>query len=216
MALLGDVCVRVGVERVIWGPCLGSVRVLESDLHQAMKRAAVLYLADGCYCRREYTPKGRGSVGLRVDIQFTRKMRDYMVECETRPSLGRLIKKGERRNRLRGRTIYILTVPEDQWGSVEWRRLRGYFDKVLAYDAEEDSFTFAQDLRTLGPLRDAALDVLMPVILSRRAKSTYHWLRIRKNLLKWNARALIQCTACKLGIETRWIFCPRYNCPDTQ
>ena len=205
-------CEQHPVETVIRGLCVDPVKVLESDLHQAMKRAAVRDLVGGCWQKTEYTYKGRRSSRLRVDVVFVRKWRDHLVECETRPSVKRLMEKGGRRNGLGRRTVYILVVPAERYRRLDIGRLKGYFDQVIAYDAAADEFTCSRDLRFMGSLRDAALDVLVPLHRAISTGPVYNGLRIRKNLLKWAVRGLIQCSACRLGIDTPWIFCPRDGC----
>jgi hypothetical protein len=180
-----------------------------------MKEAVIRELGKETRYWTEYMFGWRGSGALRVDVCYIRKKRKYLVECETRPSIKRLVEKGKRRKKISHRTVYILVVPIKLYGRLDWRRLKGYFDLIMAFDARVDAFTDTMDLRFLGSVRDAALDVLVPIYLCKSVQSLFRWFRFRKNGLKWAVREVIQCGACKLGIKTPWVFCPRFDCPDS-
>lgn len=185
------------------------VSVLESDLHLAMKQAIIRDLVLDSWYKTEYS-YGRS---LRVDVMFYRKSRSYLVECETHPSFARLLEKGRRRNGLGRRTVYILVVPVEAYPGRDWGQLRGYFDQVYSYDPQRGALIRRLDLRTLGPPRDLALNALLPIYYSKRFKSITRWFRHRKNGLHWKLRELVQCTMCKLDLESPWVFCPIEDCP---
>ena len=159
---------------------------------------------------------GRGYSALIVDVNITKNKREYLVECETRPNIKRLVEKGKRRNSIRCRTVYILVVPMKWYQKLDWHLLKGYFDIVIAYNIEDDVFNGAIDLRFLGSLRDMFLNALVPVYKSDEAKSVIRWIKMKKNLLVYNIKGQIHCIACKHGIPTPWRFCPRDDCLDSQ
>lgn len=202
-------------EMVIKGFCVRLMSVLESDLHHAMKDAVIRDLVGDCWYKTEYTINRYGAAGLRVDVSYTKNKRRYLVECETRPNIERLVDKGRRRNNIPYRTMYILVVPSEFYHMIDWGRLRGYFDIIFAYDVDRGMLTEGQDLRFLGSLRDVFLDLWVPFYKSKETQSVYWWFKIRKNLLVCKVRGYVHCTACKLGIPTPWIFCPRHDCPDS-
>jgi hypothetical protein len=152
------------------------------------------------------------SCGLRVDVEYRRKQRAYLVECETNPSIPRLIKKGINRNKSHMRNVYILVVTESDYLRLEWKRLRGYFDIIMAYDDKLDSLTISRDLRFMGGPRDTVLDTVLPIVKSKKFTKTMDHLSKRKNRFKWALRTFIQCNACRLGVDTPWYFCPKYDC----
>jgi hypothetical protein len=174
-----------------------------------MKEAAVRDLAGDS----RYWVERSLRCGLRVDLEYLSKKRKYLVECETRPRIPRLRDKGARRNKISWSNVYVLVVTEKYFWEMDWARLRGYFDVVLAYDPDLDTFTERRDLRFMGVLRDRFLDSVLPVVKSKKVMDTLYRLKIRKNVLKWKVRTVIQCSACHLHIETPWMFCPRHNCP---
>ncbi|MFC1803959.1 hypothetical protein ACFL0D_08360 [Thermoproteota archaeon] len=188
---------------------------MESHLHLAMKDAVIRDLVDDGRYSTEYLYGYRGSGALRVDISYTKNKREYLVECETRPNIKRLIDKGKRRNEISYRTMYILVVPSEYYHRIDWRQLHGYFDIIFTYEIDRDMLTERQDLRFLGSLRDVFLNVLVPVYKSNETQSVSRWLVIRKNLLVYELRGYLHCTACKLDIPTPWIFCPRDDCPNS-
>ena len=190
--------------------------VLESDLHLDMKDAVIRDLAWDCRYYTEYSFGQRGYNGLRVDVHYTKKKREYLVECETRPNIKRLIDKGKRRNSIQDRTVYILVVPLRWIQKLEWRRLKGYFDLVIPYNVESGVLGRSYDLRFLGSLRDDFLDALMPVYKSQEVYDIYWWVVIRKNFLKWFLRGIVQCSLCRRGVPTPWEFCPKNDCPDSR
>ena len=179
-------------------------------MHLAMKDAVIRCLVGD---DRYWTESTIWHNTLRVDIEYTKNRRRFLVECETRPGIKRLIDKGKRRNRIPYRNVYLLVVPVERYHDVDWGCLRGYFDMVLAYDAELAVFTDRRDLRLLGPFRDAFLDVLMPIYESEELQALFTWLTIRKNCLIYGTRGFIQCSMCRLGLSSPWIFCPRNGCP---
>jgi hypothetical protein len=154
----------------------------------------------------------RWGLSLRVDVEYTQNMRDYMVECETRPNMRRLKAKGVNRKKIESRNMYILIVPIGEYCKKDWSQLKGYFDKVYGYDEDIDSMAAVMDLRKLGFLQDIFLDHWMPI---RRTviKDAYRWLRLNKNLVLNGLRRVVQCTLCELGVSSPWEFCPRYDCP---
>jgi hypothetical protein len=192
-----------------------SGELLESDLHLAMKEATIRDICKDSKYWTEYMFGWRGLGGLRVDVNFTRNRREHLVECETRPNMKRLIEKGKRRNKIRYRTVYMLVVPFKWYKKQDWTQLIGYFDIILAYDVGEDAFAERMDLRFLGSLRDTILDIIVPIYRSEAAQSIYWKIVVRKNRIQSAVRTLIQCTTCKLDIETPWIFCSKYDCPDS-
>ena len=187
---------------------------MESDLHLALKDAVRRHHAGGCRCTYEshMLPWGREG-SLRVDVYFCRRGRSIYTECETRPNMERLREKGRRRNTYYYRTVYRLVVPKQEYAKHDWRRLRGYFDAVYAYDVEADSFTDSVDLRLLGPLRDLALDLLMPIYWSRELQTVLRRITYGVNGLRWAVRSRLHCMACVLGIPHPWVFCPVMDCP---
>jgi hypothetical protein len=189
---------------------------MESRLHLALKKAVETHLAGGNHCWYEshMGPWG-GSGSLRVDVHYNRNKRSIYVECETRPSISRLIEKGKRRVKVPYRNVYILVVPDEYYGRLEWQRLRGYFDLVLGYDVEDGVFTGKRDLRFMGPLRDAALDFLIPIYKSERVQGTLNRVTRRKNILKMRLRGRLQCLLCRLDLPSPWIFCPGDGCSDS-
>ena len=191
--------------------------MVESQLHLSLKEAVVKHLSEGNHCWFEDTMGAWGGAGsLRVDVFYVRKRRWVYVECETRPNIERLKKKGDKRNEHHKRTDYNLIVPSTEFVKRDWYELRGYFDKIYSYDVGLDEIVDHVDLRTLGGVQDFCLDFAMPIIRSREAKDLYWWLIRRKNGVCWRIRALIQCSSCKLGIDTPWKYCPRRGCPDSQ
>lgn len=190
------------------------VNIMESDLHIAMKDAVKRMLAGESRTWIEYSAS-RFDNRLRVDIHYTKNKRDFLVECETKPNIKRLIKKGKRRNSLTYRNTYILIVPSKHFEKHDWLRLRGYFDIVLAYDIRLDRFSMKRDLRLFGSLQDRIFDLATPIYRGRRARNLYWSCYRSKNLILYSLRDFIHCKACKLGIETPWIFCPKYDCPDS-
>ena len=187
----------------------------ESTLHRSMKDAAITHLAKDCRYWKEYTHGIRGDA-LRVDVMINKNGRRYLVECETRPNIERLMDKGRRRNKIRGRNLYVLVVGEEWFDRLDGGRLRGFFDIVQAYNSETHRFTDRRDLRTLGTLRDSVLDIMVPLIKAERTQAVIWWIRTTKNQLKWRIIDYLQCTSCKLGIPNPWIFCPSSDCEDSQ
>lgn len=188
---------------------------MESDLHLSMKKAVVRDIGKGSKYWTEYLIGYCGSGSLRVDVNFSKNRRKYLVECETRPKIKRLIQKGKRRNKIRYRTVYILVVTSEWYRKLDWTQLKGYFDIIMSYDVEEDTFTERWDLRFLGPQRDTVLDIIVPIYMSEAVQSIYLRLVMGKNQVKHTIRKLIQCSACRIGIETHWKFCPKFNCPNS-
>ena len=185
---------------------------MESDLHLAMKGAVVRYLVDG---ERYWTESRVWYSGLRVDVSYMRKRRHFLVECETRPGVKRLVEKGRRRNTVPYRNVYILVVTAEWFRRLELRRLKGYFDRVLVYDDDCDRFTDSRDLRRLGWLRDSALDILVPIYYSKRFQNMLRTITMCKGRFKLWVRMSLQCPMCRLGIPTPWWrFCLRDKCPE--
>ncbi|MFH2110734.1 MAG: hypothetical protein ABIJ47_05670 [Candidatus Bathyarchaeota archaeon] len=181
---------------------------MESQLHIALKKAVERHMAEGSQCWFEsLMVPWSGSGSQRADVQFMRRRRSIYVECETRPSIRRLREKGRRRNQSPWADVYVLVVPETQYSRHDWRQLRGLFDKVYAYSAEEDRFTESVDLRPLGALRDAVLDAAMPVIRSPKFRAFYRFFWIRKNRAVRRLRDRARCIRCCMGKGR-----PRYYC----
>jgi hypothetical protein len=178
-----------------------------------MKHAAERLLAGDSKTWIEETIGKPMESRLRVDVSYRKNKRFFLVECETKPNTKRLIDKGKRRNRLGYRTTYILIVPVSNYRKNDWSSLRGYFDIIYAYDEEHESFTQYRDLRFLGPLQDRLLNLFMPIYKSRHLEDLYWFIMIRKNRVKWALREIIQCNACRIGIDTIWEYCPTMRCP---
>jgi len=195
----------------------GEYFMVESDLHLALKDAVKRHHAGGSRCWYESHMLPWGNQGsLRVDVSYRRNKRSYYTECETKPNLSRLVEKGRRRREHYRRTVYNLVVPKSEYNKHDWTRLRGYFDQVFAYDIEKDEFTDAVDLRLLGPLRDAVLDITMPIYWSKEFQSTYRRVKYSENRVYWAVRVILQCSACRLGLPHPWGFCPKDDCPDSR
>ena len=152
---------------------------------------------------------------LRVDVEYVKNRRRFLVECETRPGIKRLIAKGKHRNRVPYRNVYILVVTAEWYRRLEWWRLKTYFDLILVYDVEREQFTDRRDLRFMGWLRDVALDMIVPIYNGERLQHSIHLINRGKNRLKWRVRGFLHCSMCKLGIPSPWLFCPRNDCPDS-
>lgn len=186
------------------------MRILESDLHLAMKDAVVNHLACGEHCWMECRV---WYCGLRVDVSYYRNRRCFLVECETKSRVKRLLEKGRRRNKVPYRNVYMLVVSVEGFRRLEWRRLKGYFDLVLVYDAEGDRFTNVRDLRCLGWLKDAALDALVPLYYGDEFQCVLrliHRTRVRFGI--W-LRDSLECPLCRLGVPTSgWDYCYRDEC----
>lgn len=179
---------------------------MESRLHITLKKAVERHQAEGNNCWYESTMGAWGGSGsLRADVHYYRKRRSIYVECETRPSMKRLLEKGLRRTQSPWGDVYNLVVPDAQYGRHDWRQLRGYFDKVYAYSVEEDRFTESLDLRTFGALQDAVLDILMPVIRSNKVTALTLWLVKQKNLYR-------HCIMCLRGRTDPWHWCWNEPC----
>ena len=182
--------------------------MVESEMHRTLKQVTAI-LCDGNYCSYEY---GCLMGGLRVDVRFVRKHREYFVECETHPNIKRLQDKGRRRNKIRNRNVYVLIAPTKTLIRLSLKELRGYFDKVYGYEAETGSLTLIRDLRVLGGLRDKVLDRTYPSYACRvspvlRQIKRCYW-RIRNMVRGW-----LQCFCCRHDIPHPWSFCPRDDCP---
>ena len=174
--------------------------MVESSLHKTLKEAVKTHHATGCRCQEENYMGSGGRGSLRVDVCYMLRHRYYLVECETKPNIPRLLEKGRRRNSIHYRTVYVLVVPFNEYVKKNWAELRGYFDLVYAYDLNEDRFTAKQDLRTLGALQDMVLNVLMPVFRSERFQTLLWWLRKKKNLCQ-------HCYNCLRGKSSPWPQC---------
>jgi hypothetical protein len=177
-----------------------------------MKASIMKHRAKGDYYKTESTMIRSSEATLRVDVYYRSHMRYYLFECETKPNIKRLKAKGNKRKQISNNNMYILIVPAEQYLRKDWKQLRGYFDQVICYDEETDNYSAMMDLRILGKLQDIFLDHWMPVRCTL-VKDTYWWLRIRKNLVKTAIRMVVQCSMCKMGIESPWMFCIRNNCP---
>lgn len=188
---------------------------MESDLHKLLKKA-VCRKYDGCYVRTEERRGAGGDGYFVVDVYVSRNSRYYYFECETRPSMKRLMEKGEKRKGHLHRNTYTLVVPAELYPRHDWGQLRGYFDAVWAYDAEDEAFTHIHDLRLLGGLRDAALDIIMPLKRSYRYLKLRWVFKARYFRLKVTLWSFVQCAACKLGVRIGGEFCPRHDCPDSE
>ena len=94
------------------------------------------------------------------------------------------------------------------------RRLKVYFDRVLVYDVDGDCFTDMRDLRRLGWLRDAALNVLVPLYYCDVLQRLLYLVGGNWVGLKYLMRRSLQCPLCRWGVPTPWWrFCLRYECP---
>lgn len=174
---------------------------METKLHITLKNAVGEHLAVGSRCQyeAEMSPwSGRGS--QRADVHYYRKSRSYYVECETRPNLERLREKGRRRLKSPWADAYILVVPEAQFGMHDWETLRGLYNEVYGYNVEENRFTCALDLRTLGALQDMTLDVVMPVVRNRRVRTFHSSIVRKKNIYS-------HCLNCLRGRICPWLRC---------
>ena len=168
-----------------------------------MKQAVATHLSEGNHCWFEDTMGPWGGAGsLRVDVHYYRKGRSYYVECETRPNIKRLRKKGEKRKKCPWRTDYNLIVPSTEFTKKDWRQLRGYFDNVYGYDVTQDKIYQKMDLRRLGVLQDLVLDIWMPVRRSSKFKDIEWWFIRRKN-------GFAICINCLRGEDP-----PRRDCWD--
>ncbi len=78
---------------------------MESPLHHAMKDAVIRDIAGDCMYSTEYMIGYPEYGGLRVDVNITKNKRKYLIECETKPNIKRLIDKGKRRNKIPYRTM---------------------------------------------------------------------------------------------------------------
>jgi hypothetical protein len=115
--LLDKLCTKFscGIETVIKPVLVDLLRVLESDLHLAMKDAVIRCLVgDDIYWTERYIWLNT----LRVDVEYVKNRQRFLVECETRPSIKRLIDKGKRRNRIPYRNLYLLVVPVERYYDV--------------------------------------------------------------------------------------------------
>ena len=180
-------------------------------LHLKLKKAVETHLSEGNNCRFESTmgPWG-GSGSLRVDVTYSRNRRRYYVECETRPNIKRLRKKGEKRNKNYYRTMYNLIVPSSVFFKRDWRQLHGYFDNVYSYDESADLINDRVDLRTFGRLQDLILDRAMPFFRSPEYEGFARFFWIRKNRVKRYLENQITCLRCCMG-KGRPIYYCRYN-----
>jgi hypothetical protein len=179
-----------------------------------MKDAAKRILACDSNSWLEYSAS-RFDNRLRVDVYYIKNKRRFLVECETKPNLKRLTNKGKRRNSLTYRNTYILIVSSEHFDKHDWWRLKGYFDTVLAYNIELDVFSAKIDLRLFGLFQDRVFNLVTPIYRSRSARDLYRFCWRTKNRIIYSFRGFIQCRACKLGIETPWVFCPKFDCPDS-
>ena len=155
-----------------------------------------------------------GAGSLRVDVRYTRNLRYYYVECEIRPNIKRLRKKGVKRKTCRRRTDYNLIVTASEFVKRDWRQLHGYFDKVYSYDETADEIIDQVDLRTLGRIQDLILDYAMPFFRSQRYKEFSRFFWKRKNLFIGYLRSWFACFRCCLGLDyvkwhCRYDFCIR-------
>lgn len=177
-----------------------------------MKHAVEKHLADGASCWYESIHYWER---LRVDVQYYRKHRLYMYECETKPKIPRLKMKGIKRQELRERNVYSLVVPADEYHRIDTRELSGYFDRILSYDPETQNFVDKHDLRFMGALREQALDLVVPVYHNEIIHFIIKLPVRLRNTLKLKCRLVVQCGLCKLGFKTPWTFCPRMDCKDS-
>ena len=180
-------------------------------LHHQLKQAVETHLSEGNRCRFESIMGSWGGVGsLRVDVHYYRKGRSYYVECETRPNIKRLRKKGEKRKGYRRRTDYNLIVPSTEFTKKDWTLLRGFFDKVYSYDVALDEINDVVDLRTLGRVRDLVLDVAMPFFKSPGYKEFSRFFWKRKNRVNTFLYYQLHCLRCCMGRGRVIYFC-RYD-----
>ena len=187
--------------------------MVESDLHLKLKKAVENHLAEGSRCRFESNmmPWG-GSGSLRVDVQYTRNRRHYYVECETRPNISRLKRKGEKRKKCYYRTVYNLIVPASEFHKNDWSLLRGYFDNVYSYDEQCDEIDDRVDLRTLGSLQDIILDHAMPFLRSPEFREFCRFFWKRKNLALGFFRRRFWCLRCCMGKGRPMYYCGPGTC----
>jgi hypothetical protein len=75
-----------------------------------MKDAVIRDLPKESRYRTEYTLSLRGKGSIRVDVWYKKKKRNYLVECETRPNIGRLVKKGKRSKNINLRSMHMNVI----------------------------------------------------------------------------------------------------------
>ena len=178
-----------------------------------MKKAVETHLSEGNHCWFENTMGAWGGSGsLRVDVSYSRNRRHYYVECETRPNIKRLKKKGVKRKKYHRRTDYNLFVPSTEFCKREWMQLRGYFDKVYSYDEITDKIVNQVDLRTLGTLQDLILDYAMPFFRSPRYQEFSRFFWKRKNLVTTYLYHRLHCLRCCMGRGRGNYYCRYETC----
>jgi hypothetical protein len=174
-----------------------------------MKQAVEDQLAGGCYTRTE-VEVGRGyrdSGYLRVDVKYHKNSRYFLVECETKPNIKRLIEKALKRKTIQYRTTYLLVVPHEETPKHDWGLLRGSFDKIYSYSNGELRQLY--DLRRLGWLQDAALNLAMPVVRSWRLMCWRNDIRMLMSV-NWKPTICLRCLLMALpgGRTCNERYCP--------